>query len=328
MTLRCKEDPEAHRRGREEAKNHPEAPCERKRESSGVGRTDKRPWRIQIEESDVQETLKDFFEQGATFVVERREQVKTGLMAPKEVVSVSTPSGELDGKFILREFPFYTDHLEGYATFATDYQNWLSSTLGMAPRVIPRGGDIKEEFVHTRLSEGQKTCHSYLQVLACAQNAAASFTSREASVCGRALSRFHRAGRCYLNAKPLVDEKLKKTSADVLVDLFGWVSPDFCSRHPSLQEQKYFQDLVDICRRDCEDIVDEITKNKTRSPTIVHGDFNPGNILIDSTGAFQIIDFDDLRVGDWESDVAHFLCQIMVFKFFYPKRKFWIFPTH
>ena len=201
-------------------------------------------------------------------------------MAPKEIVTVNTPSGLYDGKFLLREFPFYTNKTEGYASFAAGFQDWLARCLGMAPRVLARRSAGKETLTSVRCLEGREKTHTYLQVVACARDAAGVFSLPQARRCGSALHRFHRAGQHYLTEVSSIPEGLQKRSSAVLDDLFSWVGEEFAARHQCKVEQQEFVRLVAECRRQSHDARLAVEQELHSPAALIHGDFSPGNLLV------------------------------------------------
>lgn len=53
-----------------------------------------------------------------------------------------------------------------------------------------------------------------------------------------------------------------------------------------------------------ERMMDYINSEDTYGYTLIHGDFNRSNIITDVTGNIGILDFDELRLGNREEDVA------------------------
>jgi len=52
------------------------------------------------------------------------------------------------------------------------------------------------------------------------------------------------------------------------------------------------------------DLADTVEELEVESPSLVHGDYNPGNVLMARDGVY-ILDFEDARVGDPVFDVAY-----------------------
>lgn len=170
-------------------------------------------------------------------------------------------------------------------------------------------------YINIHNTKGEKKS-LYVQEFINSKNLAKTF-KEDAQLLGSMLNKFHMASNVFLNSnqeKP--PDCVKKNSEDILKVLYSWGKDDYFRTHKDESLRKSYKDLIEFSKSEIDKYhLDEEKYNIPR--TVVHGDYNPGNIIISSQSKeVKIIDFDDLRIDHPACDLSHALCQTMVFMYF------------
>lgn len=280
--------------------------------------------RLGLSDAKVVEAVVAYFGPGTQFRRLDESLVAGGQMSPKAPVRVLSPQGEQ--RVLIRELPFYIDAPRQFGEFSTRFQSWLSER-GLTPRLLPLLGDARGGYLASLGGDSGAPGFVYAQRFLGNARSLASMDRPEAGLYGATLRRFHDTAREY---PPLregsIPAQFQRHSGVLQDEIFGFVEDAFAQTHPEPAHQQEFHRLVEAFKDHKASFSFSPSPAGTRLTTLVHGDFNPGNVLLDGERA-QLIDFDNLGVGHPASDIAQALCAMTVFRFFDGSVRARVLPT-